>query len=357
MKPAIAILVVITLLTRVHGQSLPSTFSTHERSGLTSLELGAHTRVWGRVHSVTNGSRIFWRTNTYTEVATGLGVLDPASGQYRPSSPEFVVLPNGYAVATNCQHQLIISPRLDDPDGFLDAQLPEGGGRVRSAILGLTLYSPAAGRSLQVAAVKPDCLGEQTGPAEITYFDAFEGLRANVRIRNEIGAYHQDILLLERISPEQLQKLGFGNPQDVRLEAWTEFLVSPRPVVQAPNADASLVSNVSGDNVNFGTARLGEGRAFLDPLAPEQVPVQKQWLEDRFLNESVPYDAILPLMSAFPDCTLAHVTRQGSGALTAARIPQRRFAMSGASQRPPNPEAPRIKELASASLRSASPLT
>src|SRR6185369_7181629 len=138
---------------------------------------------------------------------TGLGLFDAASGAWRESVPDFVLLPNGYAVATNCQHRLIVSPSLDDPQGFLDVSLPNDAGRLRIAVLGLNLFDPVSGRSAQVSSVKPGCVGVQTGPAEITFFDAFNGLGASVRIRHERAGYHQDVLLLEKPTPQQLAAL------------------------------------------------------------------------------------------------------------------------------------------------------
>ena len=50
------------------------------------VESGPHHRVWQRV-TVDNRGRAI--TNSYTELATGLNFLDPATGRYESSQEEF----------------------------------------------------------------------------------------------------------------------------------------------------------------------------------------------------------------------------------------------------------------------------
>ena len=98
------------------------------------IETGPHHRVWQR-ESMMGHTNV----NSYTELATGLAHWNPATSRYEESKEQFVITPRGYAVATNGQHQVIISPTLNDGDGAVDLQTPDGK-RLRSTILGLNLF-------------------------------------------------------------------------------------------------------------------------------------------------------------------------------------------------------------------------
>ena len=168
-------------------------------------ERAHNSRIWQRVIGVTNSlGRVRFETNSFTELESGMAYVDPDSGALVDSVPDFQVSPDGHAVALTCQHQLIVSPSLTDPNGVLDAQMPDGQ-RLRCAVRGLVVSSPATGKSLQICAVK-DCDGGQTAPNEVVFPDAFDGmLKASLRIRNEKGQFHQDVLLQENFSKAQLE--------------------------------------------------------------------------------------------------------------------------------------------------------
>ncbi len=116
---------------------------------------GAHHRVWARVTWETNAlGQLAAHTNAYTELATGLHYRDPSSGEWRESDPSFELSEEGYAVAAKCQHQVVIAPNLNPPDGVVvDLQTPEGR-RWRGGIVGLNLFDPSSGKNLQIAAVR-----------------------------------------------------------------------------------------------------------------------------------------------------------------------------------------------------------
>jgi len=302
------------------------------------LERGLHHKIWARPTLFTNAvGNVYWRTNTYTEVHSGISYLNPATGLLEDSSPDFVITPQSYAVASKCQHQLIVSSDVSDPQGVLDCSMPDGR-RLRTGLVGLYVFSPVTGKSLQLAAVK-SCAGEQSGPNEITFPDVFDGmLKASLRIRNERGGYHHDLLLNERFSAAQLDKLAaLGFDANMRLEVWTEFLETPAPCVQdvlvatAANAASFAEPNTFDATVDFGAMRLGLGRSFIDGQDTEQsAPVYKQWLQLQqrvFLIESASYSELAPLMEQLPESTMTVLnSRFNSSKLLAQRIPPPRIA-------------------------------
>lgn len=276
------------------------------------VERGAHHRVWSKVSWAANPLGVLEpQTNSYTELATGLHYRDGSSGEWRESDPRFELNEKGYAVAAKCQHQVIIAPSLNPADGVVvDLQTPEGR-RLRSGLLGLNLFDPVSGKSLQIAAVR-DVAGTQVSDTEVVWFDAFEGLQADVRVRNERGAFHQDVLLRERLSAEQLQRLGF-DAATVRLEVWTEFVGSPEPALERRVMDAGTNGTfgaagpaaATDERVDFGVMRMewGSGKAFAEPEAGSTIRIFKEWqkLEGRqFLIESAGHEELRPLLESLP---------------------------------------------------------
>src|SRR6266478_2014769 len=81
-------------------------------------KLGPHSRTWERTVTTTNGTHVIRRTNSITELQTGMGYRNLQTGTWEESDPSFTVT-NGYAVADRCQHQLIVSPTLNDTNGVV----------------------------------------------------------------------------------------------------------------------------------------------------------------------------------------------------------------------------------------------
>ena len=303
-------------------------------------ERGAHYRVWSKVSSQTNPlGELEPRTNSYVELTTGLHFRDPVSGEWVESDPSFELTPESFAVARRCQHQVIISPNLNSPDGIVvDLQTPDGQ-RLRSGIAGLNLFDPVSGKSLQIAVVR-NTGGTLVSSNEVVWFDAFDGLEADVRVRNERGQFHQDVLLREKLSANQLTSLGF-NADTVRLEVWTEFVEAPEPVAQRivlkTETNAALrATMVEPDEVDdvlkFGNEmQIGRGSAFIEDEPARATRVFKQWQETggrRFLIEAVNYHELLPLLEALPVKTAALKTGDSTSALAANRLPPQRAKVS-----------------------------
>lgn len=297
------------------------------------LDRGLHHKIWARSTLVTNEAGIVrYRTNSYTELHTGVSFRNPDTGLLEDSSPDFVITPQGYALASKCQHRLIVSADASDPEGVIDCQMPDDR-RLRSRLAGLYLFSPVTGKSLQIAA-PTSCAAEQTAPNEITFPDVLDGmLKASLRIRNERGGYHHDLLLNERFSDAQLEKLAaLGFDSNMRLEVWSEFLESPSPAVQEAvvrtEAKASVFAEPNSYDalVDFGTMRLGLGRSFVDGEDGDDCArVSKQWLriqQRSFLIETARFSELAPLMDRLPASTMTvKNSKLDSSRLLAGRIP------------------------------------
>src|SRR6266404_3025722 len=72
----------------------------------------ANQSVWSSITLETNDTtlQITARTNSYTELATGLNFWNQATAKWELSQEEFQITKDGYAIATNGQHSLILAP-------------------------------------------------------------------------------------------------------------------------------------------------------------------------------------------------------------------------------------------------------
>ncbi len=104
-----------------------------------------------------------------------------------------------------------------------------------------------------------------SGPAWQNYSDKCHMLRCD-------PLFFQDIILHERFSKDQLAKLaaiGFDNPAEVRLEAWSEFLQSPSANVESTVLKTSPGQNLAepymmDDRINFGTMFMPQGTGLVE---------------------------------------------------------------------------------------------
>ena len=75
---------------------------------------GPHERVVEVVRHVSRaGAEATTLTNHFTELGTGLGRLDPQSGSYVPAVAEFRQTADGFFIADQTAHQVILSPQLN----------------------------------------------------------------------------------------------------------------------------------------------------------------------------------------------------------------------------------------------------
>jgi hypothetical protein len=235
------------------------------------------------------------RRHNYIELATGLNYLQ--DGQFVPSREIIELLPDGFAVARQGQHQVIFNPNANSI-GAVDLLAPDGA-RFRSRILGIICYDRATGASELIAELQ-DSVGELAHPNRIWYRDAFDGLSASVRLTYMRAGLEQDIILHERPALPP----GF-NPLTSQLQVWTEFFDPP-----VPNQRTHVLKQTPGlapltdVTLSFGEMKIGRGKAFALDNGDAPAPVLKEWtrVENRiFLIESVEWSALEPMLAQVPE--------------------------------------------------------
>jgi len=308
MKPLQCILAlsVICSVSVANGQQRPTS------TDWTVTERGPHYAVHEREEVVDlGGGQVERVEQRYIEMATGMHYME--DGQWKESREEFIVLSDGYAVAAQGQHKVIVSPILNDANGAVDMETPDGK-RMRSTILGLALRDRVTDQQLLVAEIRDGVVGRKVSSNEILFEDCFDDLRADVRLTYKRGGFHQDVILRERFDPVWLEKNGF-NPETTRLEIWTEFFEAPTPQVRQwvvskvddPVLRAALAEpDILNDDLDFGVMQMPMGRAYAKKAGgtsdkPTLMP--KRWVTidgRRFLVESISLFDLAPLLSALP---------------------------------------------------------
>ena len=273
-------------------------------------ERGPHHRVWRTVtSSFTQAGREIYRTNSYTELATGMHYFKDGTWQ---NSKEEIELFEGGAVARQGQHSVIFLPNINTA-GAIDL-LAVDGNRFRSHILGVAYTDAATGQNTLIASIK-DSIGQLVAPNQIIYPDAFTDFKADVRYTYTKDGFEQDIILRE--NPPSPAEYGM-NPDTTRLEVWTEFIDPPAPVKELltlrqqpdPAIRASMAEPDFTDEIlKFGAMSINTGSAFPlenNPAAdvdPEAVQTGKTWQRRAgrdFLIERVEYPAIKNQLEILP---------------------------------------------------------
>lgn len=224
------------------------------------------------------------RSSSYVEVASGLNYLDD-QGVWHRSDPSFVPDGQGGFAALTTVHKLRLASNLN-ADHAVEFTT-EDGITLRSAPLALTYFDPESGERLTVAELR-DTIPVLTQTNEVVYADAFSGIFASVRYRNQLDGIHQDIVLHE--APPPPERLGLS--ARARLEIFTEFAdegtVPEREVrvlsaISDPAQRAVLVEpDFTDETLRFGTNTIfAAGRAFYtggDAEPGEAIPVGKRLL-------------------------------------------------------------------------------
>src|SRR2546426_5942194 len=134
----------------------------------TIKEKGPHHRVWETVRAVEVGDRTILKTNSYTELQSGLFRWDADLNDYVETDPRIEPFQDG-AVVRRLQYSVIFAPNLASP-GALDLLLPSGE-RLTGQLMSLAFTEGS--NSVMIAETK-DCFGE-IGPdgTSLTFRDAF----------------------------------------------------------------------------------------------------------------------------------------------------------------------------------------
>ena len=219
MKTSFVFVLVTVLWSCLNAQvspSLVSSTTTVDSSSLPApVDVGPHHRVWETLTVDDQG-----RTNlsSYTELATGLNHLNPATGLWEESQAQFHITENGYAAATNGQHFALLAPNINSA-GSVTLLTPDGYQFVSNP-MALSFFDTATGTNVLLAQVK-DCIGQFIPPNVILYDDAFTDIKGAIRYTYTKAGFEQDVLIYD--------STGLGSPADYGLNPETSLLESNRP--------------------------------------------------------------------------------------------------------------------------------
>jgi alpha-tubulin suppressor-like RCC1 family protein len=238
-----------------------------------------------------NLGKVTYRTNSYTELATGMHHL--VNREWVESSEEIEITPTG-AQATNGSHKVVFSGELNTADA-IDLTTP-GGQHLKSHVMGLSYFDPATGKSVLIAELK-DSQGQLLPTKnQVLYPDAFTDIKADVRYTYRKSGFEQDIILHEQPPPPS----EWGLSGAARLQVLTEFTEAREPAIKSAKAGTSAMPD---ETLDFGTMKMGRGKAFTLGQERPSAFVSKQWLKLKgrtFLVEEVPVQAISKQLEKLP---------------------------------------------------------
>ena len=193
----------------------------------TVLSRDPHSTVW-QIVTVDNAGNT--NVSSYTELATGLNFWNPATKQFEASKEILNLTKEGYATATNGQSSLILAPDIASA-GAVDLLNPDGI-RLISNPMGLSYADSSSGKNVLIAQVT-NSLGELASDNSVLYPQAFDSIRAAIRITYTRSGIEQDVILYQQLpTPEQL---GL-DPASTKLQMWTEVINQATPQISATDS-------------------------------------------------------------------------------------------------------------------------
>lgn len=296
--------------------SVAASFSTTNRSVVVSTSIAErgpdHRVVWSVRAQTDPDGNVSYRTNSYTELATGMHYQE--NGEWKETR-ELIEPIAGGAIARYGPHKVIFAENLNTA-GAIDMETPDGK-RLRSHVLGLGFYDSSSGKSILFAEVK-DCVGQIAGSNVVLYADAFAGVKAGVRYSYTKSGFEQDIVI--QSLPPSPKDYGL-NPDSTRMQVFTEFLSPPAPAKTAQTLSVAKGETLPDEALNFGEMTITKGRAFaVGSENPDELPVAKQWqkLDGRdILVEEIPYKQVVEQIQTLglkQQGASLNNTRQGQGA-------------------------------------------
>lgn len=287
----------------------------------TIVERGPNHRICQTTVAQTNGlGEAIYRTNRYTELATGMHVKQP-DGSWREASAEIIPTAEG-AAAVNAQHQVFFAANVKS-EPTIRLVTPDGR-ELRSRVVGLSYYDPPSDRAVLIAETK-DSRGWIVSSNQVLYTNAFDGVNADVEYINKKSGFEQNIVLRERVAPPTVYGLG----DNARLQVLTEFYDPPAPRKRVADRSMSTTGTppspeplLVDETLDWGGARMGRGKAFELGNSRDRasaVPVFKRWIsvdkEQRaYLVEEVPFTRIERQVRSLPEATRPTGAKTKSGA-------------------------------------------
>lgn len=304
---ALMVLKGFTLLAQSASSGMSSSVSQTTPSPLPDtpyavISRDAHNTVWESTYYEA-GPDGQWlpHIHRYQETATGLNFWNSDTSQWEPSSEQIEQYPGG-AVARHGQHKVIFANDLAAADP-IDLQTPDGQ-ELHTRLLGLSYLDTASGQSVLIAEIT-NCLGQIIGSNQVWYDGAFCGVKAGVRYTYTQEGFEQDIILEE--SPPAPKVYGLNSSSTV-LQALTEFISPPTPVVSTEPTFVEGGFQLQDRTLQFGTMKIGHGRAFLMGNDSQSASVTKEWLTldgRQFLVEEVPVAQIAGQLQTLPSAQSA----------------------------------------------------
>ncbi|MEK7684588.1 MAG: sialidase family protein [Verrucomicrobiota bacterium] len=278
------------------------------------IDRGQDFAVYRSITSSTNeDGQVSFSTNQFTLIENGLHYLE--NGVWKASEDLIEVFPGG-AIARRGPTQAIFSADLNS-DAVFD--IGSDGVRLRGGVRAVQLTDFSTGKSQVIGTVKKSVKGQLLPPNRILWADAFDGIPADVLVVWKHNLFSHDIIL--RAQPHLPAD---WNPEAVRLEVITEFIVDAEPQLRVQTVRAANQPELEDDVViHFGSLAMVMGKAL--PVADDKAlalstgnftnegaPVLKQWrrTEDgrRFLIESVSWADVWPHLKGLPVAQRANNT-------------------------------------------------
>lgn len=270
-----------------------------EQTPVTILERGANHKIVQHVSwQLDEKGQATAKTNTYTELATGLN-YQGEKGEWSETRELIEPLPKGAgAVARNGQHKVFFPQ--DIYEGQIELQTSDGQW-LRSRVLGLSYFDSESGKSVLISEVT-NSVGELFGGNVLVYPNAFTDVRASLRLTYTKSGFEQDVVLEEQ--PPTPETFGL-NPKTTRLQVLTEFFNAPQPIKLEQSYADSFGGKIIDEQLDFGSLRMIQGKAFTIDAgeSSKTFPVSKQWLKidgRDFLIEEVELQSVTKELDALP---------------------------------------------------------
>jgi len=224
-----------------------------------------------------------------------------AYGQWQESKEEITLLPTGGAAATQGRHKVYFP--ADIYNGVLEVVTPDGR-HLKSRPLGVT-YDDGS-NTVFIATLK-HAQGYLTSSNQVTYRDAFEGIKADLVATYRRSGFECDLVF--RQQPPTPEQYGLDSDSST-LQMITEFFNTADPE-QIP-ATSDEWYGLQDSTLKFGKLTMKQGKAFAikstnaiphNLEARAQNPVYKRWLKlenRKFLIEELPLAGLAEDLNALP---------------------------------------------------------
>jgi len=261
-------------------------------------DIGPNHRVlsWNSVELDSAGNEI---VVPHEVIALGDAIhwLNPLTGQYEESVEAFEITAQGYALAQRGQHKVIVAPDLLETPA-VDLELPgvdgQPGQRLRISPRFLSFFEVTTGKNVLLGEAKSS-VGELVASNVIVFPDAFDGevVDAAIRLSYRKSSFEQDLIWQGGLggAPEDWNL----DPASVLVELYSECLDPPTP----RRVRQVLADGLEDERLEFETATIGRGIAYILGQEAESVELSKTWaeLDGRvFIVESIPYLKLRELM-------------------------------------------------------------